>query len=168
MFSFFKKSPPPPEVIGAAYAKNTRISYDSELIESFEYEHKVLMTLMKKMNKTLAQPNFSASIKLLRKFTHIFRSHLLTKNLRLYIYLQHTLESDEASIKIIKQFKRDGHAMGRMVNHFYNKYNKHELSNIEKKIFPVELQEMQAIVIENMAKEGTILYPMYVNPKAYS
>lgn len=163
MFELFKKSNNivVPQTPLAANALDTKVRYNPELISQFVEDHKSLLSLFSLLNKAANQGNFTSANKWLRKFTSSLRAYLLTKNLHLFVYLQHAYKNDLENLKLIKEYKREMHTIGRGAGHLLSKYNKPTLNSVEQKAFVHELDHLGQILKQQLDSEEAVLYPLY-------
>lgn len=171
MFDLFRKSNNTiiaPHDISVTKNADTKIRYNPELINQFFDEHKNLLSLFAQLDKAVEQGNVSAPNKWLRKFTAALRTYLLTKNLHLFVYLQHAYKNDHETLRLIKEYKREMRVIGRGAEHLVTKYKKAELNDVEIKAFAQDLEHLGKILVQQIDSEEAILYPLYLQLEEYA
>ncbi len=150
------------------YANGTSIAYHPELIEHFESEHKQLLQLFQNMVDAIEQDDVETTSKHLKKFSLLLRGHLLEENIKLYVYLQHTLINDVESTELVNSFKSEMQAIGRSVNKFITSYSKENWSAEDIENFKREIKPIGNILVERINNEEEMLYKLYMPPGNYS
>lgn len=168
MFGFFKRSKEStakPEV--APQLNNDGIGYDSGLIDQFEAEHQALLNLFGLIKDAAEKQDFKNVKKHLKKFTSILRGHLLTENVKLYIYLSRELANDIENKEIIMTFRREMMQIGRAVNQFVTRYDQEEWNDTMKANFLSELLSIGDVLVHRIQQEESTLYPLYMPENHY-
>jgi len=170
MFRFFKKNkivePEPAPAPKPARAPSEGISYDENLISTFEAEHQALLRLFVEIKEAAESNNFPIVKERLKKFTSILRGHLLTENVKLYVYLSRELAHDVENKEIIMAFRREMMQIGKAVNQFVTLYDKPIWSREMETTFLPELLAIGEVLVQRIEREESTLYPLYM-PEAH-
>lgn len=168
MFGFFKRrekqvvadtQPQPMQTQG--------ISYDSGLIDQFHAEHQALLNLFGLIKTSAEKQDFKSVRKNLKKFTSILRGHLLTENVKLYVYLSKELARDSENREIIMTFRREMMQIGKAVNQFVTRYDKEDWTLEMEKNFLGELITIGEVLVHRIEQEESTLYPLYMPEDHY-
>lgn len=142
------------------------ISYDPGLIDQFHAEHQALLSLFGTIKTAAEKQDFKTVQKNLKKFTSILRGHLLTENVKLYVYLSKELTNDDESREIIMTFRREMMQIGKAVNQFVTRYDKPDWSAEMEVSFLDELLSIGDVLVHRIEQEESTLYPLYM-PEAH-
>ncbi len=167
MFGFFrkKKKTEPKKSVGPV---NGGITYDEKLISQFTGEHQELLSLFGDMVEAAEAENWAKVQKTLKVFTTILRGHLLTENLKLYVYLTNNLKSDPESLSIIREFRQEMMQIGRAVNQFVTHYGALKWTEGMKTEFLPELHGIGEVLVKRIQHEEQVLYPLYLPEQSYA
>jgi len=170
MFNFFKKKSPAEgennsrtETRHADYhtAPGTEIRYSPTLIDELKNDHQQLLGLYMSIKAAFDKGDYASVSEQLNEFRFGLHSHLLTENVRLYIYVSRMMEQDEANYSTIRSFRQEMEGVGKTALRLLKKY---EAININKELAPPFAEDFAAIgsiLTERIKKEESILYPLY-------
>lgn len=147
-------------------APSQGISYDSGLIDQFHAEHQALLKLFTIIKTAAEKQDFKLVQKNLKKFTSILRGHLLTENVKLYVYLSKELAHDPENKEIIMTFRREMMGIGKAVNQFVTRYDKESWTLDMERNFLGELVSIGEVLVHRIEQEESTLYPLYM-PEAH-
>lgn len=169
MFGFLKKKKQRAENIQPTLAPtvNAGIGYDDELINTFQAEHQGLLRLFGDIKAAAERDDFKLVQIKLKKFTSILRGHLLTENVKLYVYLSKELAHDPENKDIIMSFRREMMQIGKVVNQFVTKYDRLLWTLDMRQDFLPELLAIGQVLIERIEREESTLYPLYMPKENY-
>ena len=175
MFSFFKRNKSLSkerallQSASRVMAPDTEIAYDPYLIDKFEHDHKILLSIFKKIVDSADRGRFNEVPKLLKEFKSTFHAHLLLENVRLYIYLKHCLVNEADSLEVMLEMKNEMQAIGKAVTKFINKYSApgSDWTYEMRTNFPKELLDVGSVLTERINSEEETLYPLYMAPSNY-
>jgi len=142
------------------------INYDSGLIDQFHAEHQALLNLFTAIKASAEKQDFKSVRKNLKKFTSILRGHLLTENVKLYVYLSKELAHDPENKDIIMTFRREMMGIGKAVNQFVTRYGKETWTAEMERTFLPELVSIGEVLVHRIEQEESTLYPLYM-PEAH-
>lgn len=145
----------------AAAAPGTQIHYHADLIGKLTGDHRLLLKLFGEIQSAAAAGNAVAAAARLEEFRVALQGHLLTENVRLYVYLEHLLADDAQSHALIHEFRHEMDGIGKVVVAFLGKYR--ELAAHPELIaeFSGELAAIGKVLVERIRREEETLYPLY-------
>ncbi len=167
MFKFFKKKNNTLKEIkkhqhSRRVVPGTKINYIPDLVDNLHNDHNVLLDLFGKIKVAFETGKYQKIEGELKKFKRLLVDHLLTENVRLYIYLAHEFAQDEVTSDLIKEFKREMNHISRAVMAFITKYETIGV-NIELSVsFGKDLNAIGAALVERIQREENTLYPLYM------
>ena len=157
---------PAPAPVSAAPAEEsaapgTSIHYHPELIGKLTADHQLLLKLFGETSAAAAQGDVVAAAARLEEFRVTLQSHLLTENIRLYVYLEHALAEDAASHALIHEFRHEMDGIGKAVVGFLSKYRNLAAHPEQAAEFAGELAGIGKVLVERIEREEGTLYPLY-------
>lgn len=144
-------------------APGTSISFDPALIERLTGDHRRLLDIYKHVQGALAKGDYPGVKKLLGDFRTALQEHLLTENVKFYVYVSRQLASDETSSKIISDFRSEMQTIGRVVMDFLRRYTESGVDAPGADRFRGELEEIGAALVQRIEREEGTLYPLYLS-----
>lgn len=154
--------PPPAPKPAEAAAPGTAIRYNPELIEQLKRDHQALLALFGSIQTAFAAGRLQAVVEHLDAFRTGIQSHLLIENVRLYIYLEHQLASDEASHQLIHDFRHEMDGIGKAVVGFLAKYKDLSVDTNLVASFGRDLEAVGKVLVDRIQREEATLYPLYL------
>ena len=145
-------------------APGTRIHYDSELITSLKDDHGALLSNFTAIVAAEKAGDLLTVQNLLGQFQTMIQDHLLKENVRLYVYLEHLLENDLVSHKMMHDFRHEMDSIGRAVVGFLTKYRQISVRPELAATFATDLGGIGEALVARIKREEGILYPMYSPP----
>jgi predicted membrane chloride channel (bestrophin family) len=148
-------------------APGTGIHYDPLLPQRLLDDHRRIESLFADMVAAAHVRDVVRLRQALDGFTTALRGHLLTENVRFYVYLQHTLGSDPENTALVHGFRREMQQIGRVLGDFLQRHGERETwdeagwSRLSR-----ELAELAPVLTKRIETEETILYPLYLPPQA--
>lgn len=166
MFDFFKKKPQPqPEKAPATEygaAPGTEIRYHPELIDQLVGEHQALLALYGEIQNAFNQGDYGSVTEKLNTFRSDLQSHILTENVRLYIYLNRSLDSDETNAELIHSFRREMNDIAKVAMNFLRKYEAIGVDSDLAAPFAKDFATIGQVLVQRIKKEEQVLYPLYM------
>lgn len=167
MFKFFKKQDSNAHKVKSSQqsthvAPGTQIHYIHDLVENLHGDQKVLLDVFGKIKTAFEAGKYHKVEEHLKTFRHLLTDHLLTENVRLYIYLSHEFAQDEVTSDLVKEFKREMNQIAKVVMAFLTKY---ETIGVDKGLaesFNKDLNAIGQALVERMQREEHTLYPLYM------
>lgn len=169
MFDFFKKKGGT-EANTAAAAKpaqygtapGTEIRYHPELIDQLEEDHRKLLGIYGTIKEAFDAGEYAQVSTLLDQFRGALQGHLLTENVRLYIYLDRCLAGDETNSELIRGFRREMDGIGKTAMNFLKKYEAIGVDRDLAGAFAKDFAVIGSVLGERIQKEEQVLYPLYM------
>lgn len=143
-------------------APGTHIGYHPELVSQLEGDHQNLLRIMGTVAEALAVQDLKAVVQRLDAFRSAIQDHLLTENVRLYVYLEHALVQDPVSHALIHEFRREMDGIGKAVLNFLAKYRELETQPELLRTFGDDLNAVGKVLVERIRREEAMLYPLYM------
>lgn len=169
LFDFFRRNSAPrapqpakPPRVHQPTAPGTEIHYHPELIDQLTGDHVRLLAIHDDIARALATRDFPRISGKLEELRSGLTGHLLTENVRLYIYLDRWLAGDETNSELIRSFRRDMDAIGRHVMKFLNKYQTTGVDEDLATAFSRDFAAIGTVLAERIRKEEEVLYPLYL------
>ncbi|MFA7292591.1 MAG: hemerythrin domain-containing protein [Rhodocyclaceae bacterium] len=151
-----------PEQIGSGHAApGTSIHYHADLIDKFTGDHYQLLQLFGETQAAAAAGDLAQAAERLEAFRVALQAHLLTENIRLYVYLEHALAEDVQSHALMREFRHEMDGIGRVVVAFLGKYRELALHPELAAEFTAELEGIGKVLVERIRREEETLYPLY-------
>lgn len=150
-------------------APGTNIHFDPELVSELESDHAQLISLFTEIVETTGQRNGNRLVVQLNKFGNTLRGHILKENVRFYVYLKFSLQSDESSLAIMQEFAQEMQKIGRAVTDFLYKYTTvAKWDEAQWAIFDRDLHAVGKVLTNRIETEENTLYPLYLPPGSYN
>ena len=143
-------------------APGTEIRYSPDLIDQLLSDHKELLKIFTNIQTSFEQQDYRRTAKFLSEFRSALQSHLLTENVRLYVYLEQSLANDDMTYELMRDLRREMEGIGRSAMNFLRKY---EAIGIDKDLathFAKDLKTIGSILTQRIQKEEKVLYPLYM------
>jgi hypothetical protein len=145
----------------------TELSFDPELISSLKSDHIRLLEIYSSISVLLDEGKADELAQPLEEFKALLREHLLTENLKLYVYLKYALVNDAKNLNIMIELRKDMQKIGKVVNQFLTRYSEFPWTDELKSSFPDEFYEIGSVLGERIEREEALLYTLYMPPDAY-
>lgn len=172
MFGFFKKKSNSSETTEASpqaevhTAPGTQIRYSPDLIASLQNDHQTLLGLYGEINTAFEEKRYADVSSMLTTFRSGLNAHLLTENVRLYIYLDRSLAGDATSSELIHGFRKEMDEIAKVALGFLRKYEAIGVDEDLADHFATDFATIGKVLVERIQKEESTLYPLYM--PAYS
>ncbi len=161
IFGFFKKKGDRQVEAVTTKAPGTDIAYDPELVDSLKGDHQALLVIFNNITAAFKKENYTKVAGELKEFRTLLQSHLLTENVRFYIYLQRQLAGSHLDTELILGFRKEMDGIGRAVIRFLDKYESIDTDTALTASFEGELTQIGQVLGERIKKEEEVLYPLY-------
>ncbi len=167
MFGLFKKSKPDPATAKAsseqyAPAPGTEIRYDPQLISGLKEDHQQLLALYGEIKASFDAGDYETVSTQLVHFRTALQGHLLTENVRLYIYLDRQMSRDEVNSDLIRGFRREMDGIGKTALNFLKKYEAIGVDTELATPFARDFAAIGKVLVERIEREESTLYPLYM------
>ena len=143
-------------------APGTGIHHHPDLIVKFTQDHQELLHLYTLVHAAATAGNVGLASERLEDFRSALQSHLLTENIRLYVYLEHALQSDPPSHALMHQFRHEMDEIGKAVVAFLTKYQDLAEHPEWAQNFLTELDGIGKVLGKRIQSEEKTLYPLYL------
>ena len=151
----------PPVIPEQPVAPGTRIRFHPQLVTQLSAEHRLLLSLFGETSNAAAHGNVALAAERLEAFRVALQGHLLTENIRLYVYLQHMWADDPSSYELIHDFRHEMDAIGKAVMGFLTKYKELARSPELLRAFAHDLAGIGKVLLSRIEREESTLYPLY-------
>ena len=168
MFGFFNKKKgfrdeeAPPGGATTNYAPGTEINFHPELVPQLKKDHQNLLNLYGQIKAAFDKGDYVQVSRKLDDFRTGLQGHLLTENVRLYIYLERSLAGDETNGELMRGFRREMDGIGRTVLNFLRKYEAIGVDHELAKAFERDFAVIGQVLGERIQREENVLYPLYL------
>jgi hemerythrin-like domain-containing protein len=143
-------------------APGTEIRYSPELIDTLKGDHQRLLSLYGEINDAFSRMEYATVSDKLERFKSGLQSHLLSENVRLYIYLDRCLAGDATNSELIRNFRREMDEIAKVAMKFLNKYSAIGVDEDLAAHFAEDFATIGKVLGERIEKEETVLYPLYM------
>jgi hypothetical protein len=164
MFGFLKKKEEqrPATAAAPAPASQGGIQFHPELIGELVSDHHRLLHLHGGIRECFDRRDLAMVSGKLKEFGVLLRNHLLTENMRLYIYLQQKMAGDEVNTTLVRSFRKEMDGIAKTALEFLEKYNELEkMPEAHLSSFAAEFDQIGSVVHARMQREEETLYPLY-------
>ena len=153
---------PATTVTTKAKPNSRTISYDPHLIRSLKEDHSKLVNLYERMWKEgFEKRNYRQLSSLLAEFKSTFQSHLLKENVKFYVYLEQSLQSDVHTLQVVKDFRVDMNDIANAVIQFCKRYQ-HDIYTADmEKNFEKDYVAVGEVLTRRVGLEENELYTLY-------
>ena len=153
----------PPVVYEHLVAPGTRIRFHPQLIAKLTADHRALLSLFGETSHAAARGYVAIAAERLEAFRVALQGHLLTENIRLYVYLQHMCADDPSSYTLIHEFRHEMDGIGKAVMNFLAKYKELARSPELLNAFGEDLAAIGKVLVSRIEREEATLYPLYAD-----
>lgn len=152
----------------APAAPGNSINYDAHLVAELKSDHGLLVKLFTAIVSTTGQRNSKQLTEQLNEFGQKLRGHLLKENVRFYVYLKNSLQSDENSLSIMQEFSHEMQQIGRAVTDFLHTYTHvTQWDDAQWAVFERDLNSVGKVLTQRIESEENTLYTLYLPPAGY-
>ena len=170
MFGIFKKkstqettTPDSPQY---ASAPGTQISYNPDLIPRLKSDHLELLAIYSEISELFADKKYEKVSQKLTSLRTKLQDHLLTENVRLYIYLDYMMKHDETNSGLIRSFRREMDGIAKVAINFLKKYDAIGVDPELAPSFAKDFAEIGDVLGKRIKREEQVLYPLYMESYA--
>ncbi|OBS08211.1 hemerythrin domain-containing protein [Acidihalobacter prosperus] len=162
MFGFFKKKKQADQSIEADDGAAVGIRYSADLVPRLKSDHQELLVIYRAIESHFSQGDLPGTVARLSDFRYLLQDHLLTENVRFYLYLGQQFAHDATNAELIRGFRQEMDAIGRVVLRFLDRYEKLAENPELADTFLGELGQIGAVLSKRIKKEEQTLYPLYM------
>jgi len=142
-------------------APGTEIRYSPTLIDELKGDHQNLFAAYLAIKSSFDLGDFEAVSQQLNDFRFNLHNHLLTENVRLYIYLGSMMSNDPAKSDMVRGFRQEMEGIGKTALRLLKKYEALSIDNELAGPFSEDFAAIGSILTERVKKEESVLYPLY-------
>ena len=146
---------------GQKFAKGTEIRYDTQLVERLQGDHKSLLQIYADIINGAEKRNYKVIMDRLAKFRIVLTEHLLTENVKLYVYLDNELADDEMNSELIRSFRREMDEIGKTVMRMLRKYSQAGVDDLNVEEFAADFGTLGEVLGDRIQREESTLYLLY-------
>lgn len=162
--SFFQPSPGTTQASRPATqsrAPGTRIGYDPLLIQRLKSDHQRMLALFTQTQELLTTRDYEGVKRKLGELRITLQDHLMTSNVKFYVYVSRHLADDAGKSAIINEYRREMLINSRQIMDFLRTYSAARLDDSFADTFQVELLVIGAALVHRIEREQTSLFPLY-------
>lgn len=134
--------------------------FHADLIPKLLSEHRVVLDIYGRVLKSVEAKDWAGVASLLVQFRKGLQDHLLDEAVRLYVYLQKSVDDDESK-DLIRGFRSEMEGIGRVVIKTLDRFEDIAKSDYLQELFESEWKNLGAVLGDRIAREEKTLYPMY-------
>ncbi|MDE2584415.1 MAG: hemerythrin domain-containing protein [Betaproteobacteria bacterium] len=146
----------------AQQAQGTQIAYNPELVPRLQAEHRHLLELFGEIGRVFQSNDLATTAARLEQFRGAVLDHLMTENIRFYIYLEHSLKHDADSFELMHGFRHEMDGIGKAVLAFLSKYKDIAGQPNLAVSFGSDLKQVGEVLVGRIRREEETLYPLYM------
>ena len=143
-------------------APGTEIRYAPDLIDNLQADHKALLELYGSIDNAFKAKQYAEVSTKLESLKSALNAHLLTENVRLYIYLDRSLATDPTSSDLIRSFRKEMDDIAKVALGFLKKYETIGVDEDLAAHFAADFATIGKVLVERIQKEEKVLYPLYM------
>jgi regulator of sigma D len=143
-------------------APGTGIRFDPELIGQLKGDHQALLQLYNDIKSAFEAQQYETVAARLNDFRTALQEHLLTENVRLYIYLSHMFKNDETNFELIRGFRKEMDGIAKTAMDFLRKYDAIGVDADLAPTFARDFATIGEVLGTRIQKEENVLYPLYM------
>lgn len=144
-------------------APGTEIRYSPTLIAELKGDHQKLFAAYMSIKASFDQGDFAAVSQKLNEFRFELHNHLLTENVRLYIYLGSMMSQDPTKSEMVRGFRQEMEGIGKTALRLLKKYEALHMDQELAGPFAQDFAAIGSILTERVKKEESVLYPLYTS-----
>lgn len=142
-------------------ARTTDIQYDAGLIEKLKSDHERLVAIFSEISAATSTRRYHDIPQQLAKFKIALQAHIMTENVKFYVYLQNKLSHDETTSEYVTDLRREMDGIARAVVRFANTHASTVLTDETAGAFAKQLGEIGEILLQRVELEESRLYTLY-------
>lgn len=137
------------------------IRYDAGLVQSLKDDHVELVKMYGQLGREVEAGRYSVISSSLLAFKTRLEGHLLTENVRFYVYLEQSMANDADNMAIIRDFRREMNGIARGVVDFVRRYQQQAVNSTNHEEFMQEYAAVGKLLTMRIEREEGSLYPLY-------
>ncbi len=153
--------PPAPPPSSQPRAPGTRIGYDPLLIQRLRTDHQRMLELFTQTQELLTTHDYDGVKRKLGELRITLQDHLMTANVKFYVYVSRHLAGDAAKSAIINEYRREMLINSRQIMDFLRIYSAARLDDRFADTFQIELLVIGSALVQRIEREQSTLFPLY-------
>ena len=145
-------------------APGTRIGYDPLLIQHLKTDQQRMLQLFTQTQLLLTACDYAGVQRKLGELRIVLQDHLMTANVKFYVYLSRHLAQDAVKSSIINDCRREMLVNSRQIMDFLRTYSAVRLDDSFAEQFQIELLVTGAALVQRIEREQATLFPLYPTP----
>ena len=142
-------------------APGTRIGYDPQLIRRLRNDHQRMLGLFTQAQELLTTHDYDGVKRKLGELRITLQDHLMTANVKFYVYVSRHLADDAAKSAIINEYRREMLINSRQIMDFLRTYSAARLDDSFADSFQIELLVIGSALVQRIEREQSTLFPLY-------
>jgi len=139
------------------------IRYSATLVEELKRDHQLLFAAYGAIKEHFDRNDFAAVSQQLHDFRFDLHNHLISENVRLYIYLGRITSHDQEKYALVRKFRQEMEGIGKTALRLLKKYETLNINQELAKPFAEDFAAIGAILTERVRNEESVLYPLYTS-----
>lgn len=137
------------------------IGYDAGLIEQLKSDHHGLVKAFTEISAAVKCKQYREVPRLLGRFKIALQAHIMTENVKFYVYLQNKVASDPDTSQYVADLRKEMDGIARAVVKFANTHSTSMLTEETAEAFAQQLGEIGEILLQRVHLEESSLYTLY-------
>ena len=140
---------------------NRTIKYDARLVEHLKHDHGDIVAAYMQLAEDAQAGRFNKIQDGLTAFKTKLNAHLLTENVRFYVYLEQSLVNDEHNLMIMRDFRREMNSIAKGAVDFVKTFQLSPVNQYNRDEFLQAHAAVGALLARRIELEESSLYPLY-------
>ena len=153
---------PPAAPVVAERRRDAGIAYDPALVPKLKADHQDLLAMFGKISQTAETGQYNELPKLLKKFKLALQTHLVTENVRFYVYTQQRHVGDSHSSELIAGLRKEMNGIASAAVQFINRYETAVFTSDVAAQFRQDLAGIGEVLVQRINTEEASLYTLYI------
>lgn len=137
------------------------IRYDPGLVDGLKSDHQELVGMYTRLGEQVAAGEFHGVDAALQAFKIRLEAHLLTENVRFYVYVEQSVVDDEFNSELVRSFRKEMNSIARAVVEFVRRYRQQPVGPVTQAAFIREHGDVGRLLAQRIAREEAELYVLY-------
>ena len=138
------------------------IPYDAGLVAKLKGDHQELLAMFGKISQVAAARQFDEVPKLLKHFKLALQTHLVTENVRFYVYVEQRQAYDSGASSLITDLRKEMNGIAHAAAHFIGHYETAVFTEEVASQFKKDLADIGEVLVQRINTEETSLYTLYL------
>jgi regulator of sigma D len=144
-------------------APGTNIVFDPLLIRRLQSDHQRMLGIFTQTQMLLTTHVYEGVKRKLGELRITLQDHLMTANVKLYVYISRFLSNDEEKAAMLNDYRRNMQSNSSQIMDFLRTYSSVKLDDAVAKTFQVELLVIGSALVQRIELEQSTLFPLYRN-----